>query len=495
MIAVAAGGGDGPCPAAQIRGPFHQPLVYRVAQVRGHCRRRGRAPLVKPAMQGLLARSRWSAAEGEIDIVQAEAFGITLAGWTGRPCARAGRSSPAMQVRSLRSTAVALATASPRPCRPASSRHLAVGAPPPYGRAQQLAAGGCRTACRSAGLRVLGEAQAWRAVAQAKGDRQAVGGSGAWRFPLEWKPRRYPLVAGHRHGGWRRPGAARDRPVRRADLLRKEPVSAVSEPVSYIQDPKRLRPEGGGNRRPVPSGQSHPCLRGERRQSRQAQVLLPVDVAVPVRRAAHVGHVRNYTIGDVISRHKRHDRASTCCSRWAGTHSACRRKMPRSRTRPRRRSGPTANIEHMRAQLQSLGLSPIDWSREFATCKPDYYRSTSSCMFVRLLKKGVAYRKNSRGQLGSGRPDGAGQRAGDRRPRLAHRRAGREARDPAVVPASITDYAQQLLDELNTLDGWPDSVKTMQRNWIGRSEGLEIQFRVDAPKPSRSPSSPRAPTR
>ena len=90
------------------------------------------------------------------------------------------------------------------------------------------------------------------------------------------------------------------------------------------------------------------------------------------------------------------------------------------------------NIAYMKRQLQSLGFG-IDWTREFATCKPEYYR-WNQWLFLRMLEKGIAYRKTRRRELGSGRPDRARQRAGHRRPRLAYRCAGREARDPDVVP-------------------------------------------------------------
>src|SRR5690606_19492004 len=127
-------------------------------------------------------------------------------------------------------------------------------------------------------------------------------------------------------------------------------------------------------------------------------------------------------------------------------------------------------------QLKTMGYA-IDWSREFATCKPDYYVHEQR-MFVRLLKKGIAYRRNSvvnwdpvdQTVLANEQViDGRGWRTG----------ALVKKREIPQWFLRITDYAQELLDELDTLDGWPDSVKTMQRNWIGRSEGLEIQFRVD----------------
>ena len=191
--------------------------------------------------------------------------------------------------------------------------------------------------------------------------------------------------------------------------------------------------------------------------------------------ALHVGHVRNYTIGDVISRHKRMTGHNVLQPMgWDAFGLPAENAAIKNKTAPAKWT--YANIEHMRAQLKSLGYA-IDWTREFATCKPDYYVHEQR-MFVRLLKKGIAYRKNSvvnwdpvdQTVLANEQViDGRGWRTG----------ALVEKREIPQWFLRITDYAQELLDELDRLPGWPDSVKTMQRNWIGRSEGLEIQFRVD----------------
>ncbi len=191
--------------------------------------------------------------------------------------------------------------------------------------------------------------------------------------------------------------------------------------------------------------------------------------------ALHVGHVRNYTIGDVISRHKRMTGHNVLQPMgWDAFGLPAENAAIKHKTAPAKWT--YANIEHMRAQLQSLGYA-IDWSREFATCKPDYYVHEQR-MFVRLLKNGIAYRKNSvvnwdpvdQTVLANEQViDGRGWRTG----------ALVEKREIPQWFLRITDYAQELLDGLDTLPGWPDSVKTMQRNWIGRSEGLEIQFKVD----------------
>ena len=191
--------------------------------------------------------------------------------------------------------------------------------------------------------------------------------------------------------------------------------------------------------------------------------------------ALHVGHVRNYTIGDVISRHKRMTGHNVLQPMgWDAFGLPAENAAIKNKTAPA--AWTYANIEHMRGQLKSLGYA-IDWSREFATCRPDYYVHEQR-MFVRLLEKGIAYRKNAvvnwdpvdQTVLANEQViDGRGWRTG----------ALVEKREIPQWFLRITDYAQELLDGLDTLDGWPESVKTMQRNWIGRSEGLEIAFRVD----------------
>ncbi len=190
--------------------------------------------------------------------------------------------------------------------------------------------------------------------------------------------------------------------------------------------------------------------------------------------ALHMGHVRNYTIGDVISRFQRMQGKNVMQPMgWDAFGLPAENAAIKNRTAPAKWT--YANIEHMRTQLQSMGYA-IDWSREFATCKPDYYVHEQR-MFVRLMKKGLAYRKNSvvnwdpidQTVLANEQViDGRGWRTG----------ALVEKREIPQWFLKITDYAQELLDGLDTLPGWPDAVKTMQRNWIGRSEGLEIRFDV-----------------
>ncbi|MCC8364556.1 leucine--tRNA ligase [Lysobacter sp. A6] len=191
--------------------------------------------------------------------------------------------------------------------------------------------------------------------------------------------------------------------------------------------------------------------------------------------ALHMGHVRNYTIGDVISRFQRMNGRNVLQPMgWDAFGLPAENAAIKNRTAPAKWT--YANIEHMRDQLKTMGYA-IDWSREFATCRPDYYVHEQR-MFVRLLKKGMAYRRNSvvnwdpvdQTVLANEQViDGRGWRSG----------AIVEKREIPQWFLRITDYAQELLDGLDTLPGWPDAVRTMQRNWIGRSEGLEFAFEVD----------------
>ena len=190
--------------------------------------------------------------------------------------------------------------------------------------------------------------------------------------------------------------------------------------------------------------------------------------------ALHMGHVRNYTIGDVISRYKRMTGFNVLQPMgWDAFGLPAENAAIKNKTAPAKWT--YANIAHMRSQLKSLGYA-IDWTREFATCSPDYYVHEQR-MFVRLMRKGLAYRRNSvvnwdpvdNTVLANEQViDGRGWRSG----------ALVEKREIPQWFLRITDYAQELLDGLDELDGWPESVKTMQRNWIGRSEGLEIEFQV-----------------
>jgi leucyl-tRNA synthetase len=190
--------------------------------------------------------------------------------------------------------------------------------------------------------------------------------------------------------------------------------------------------------------------------------------------ALHMGHVRNYTIGDVISRYQRMLGKNVLQPMgWDAFGLPAENAAIKNNTAPAKWT--YANIEHMREQLQRLGFA-YDWSREFATCKPGYYR-WEQLMFTRLMNKGLAYRRDSEVNW-----DPVDQTV------LANEQVidGRGWRSGAVVERRnipqwflrITDYADELLSNLDQLEQWPDAVKTMQRNWIGRSEGAEFEMQV-----------------
>ena len=187
----------------------------------------------------------------------------------------------------------------------------------------------------------------------------------------------------------------------------------------------------------------------------------------------HMGHVRNYTIGDVISRYKRMRGFNVLQPIGWDAFG-----LPAENAAIKNDVAPAAwtyrNIEEMREQLQSLGMA-YDWSRELATCTPEYYR-WEQWFFTRLFEKGLAYRKLAvvnwdpveQTVLANEQVDanGCGWRSG----------AKVERREIPQWFLKITDYADELLAELDRMDGWPEAVKTMQRNWIGRSEGVEFDF-------------------
>ncbi|SDU18470.1 leucine--tRNA ligase [Halopseudomonas salegens] len=189
----------------------------------------------------------------------------------------------------------------------------------------------------------------------------------------------------------------------------------------------------------------------------------------------HMGHVRNYTIGDVIARYQRMQGKNVMQPMgWDAFGMPAENAAMNNQVPPAEWT--YSNIDYMRSQLQSLGLA-IDWSREFATCRPEYYR-WEQWLFTRLYKKGVIYRKNGtvnwdpvdQTVLANEQViDGKGWRSG----------AEIEKRDIPMYYFRITDYAEELLSSLDELDGWPEQVKTMQRNWIGKSVGMEVHFPYD----------------
>ncbi|WP_438281290.1 leucine--tRNA ligase [Pseudomonas alabamensis] len=189
----------------------------------------------------------------------------------------------------------------------------------------------------------------------------------------------------------------------------------------------------------------------------------------------HMGHVRNYTIGDVIARYQRMLGKNVLQPMgWDAFGMPAENAAMKNNVAPAKWT--YENIEYMKTQLKSLGLA-IDWSREVTTCKPDYYR-WEQWLFTRLFQKGVIYRKNGtvnwdpvdQTVLANEQViDGRGWRSG----------ALIEKREIPMYYFRITDYADELLESLDELPGWPEQVKTMQRNWIGKSRGMEVQFPHD----------------
>ncbi|MDZ7840517.1 MAG: leucine--tRNA ligase [Gammaproteobacteria bacterium] len=188
----------------------------------------------------------------------------------------------------------------------------------------------------------------------------------------------------------------------------------------------------------------------------------------------HMGHVRNYTIGDVISRYQRMlGRNVLQPMGWDAFGLPAENAAIQNRVPPAKWT--YENIDVMRGQLKRLGYA-YDWDREVTTCSPEYYR-WEQWFFTRLFRKGLAYKKNAvvnwdpvdQTVLANEQViDGRGWRSG----------AVVERREIPQWFLKITDYAQELLDSLDQLTGWPEAVKTMQRNWIGRSQGVEIVFPV-----------------
>ena len=193
----------------------------------------------------------------------------------------------------------------------------------------------------------------------------------------------------------------------------------------------------------------------------------------------HMGHVRTYTLGDVIGRFQRLKGKNVLQPMgWdafglPAENAAIKRNIPPAKWTYQ-------NIVHMRTQMKALGFA-FDWSREFETCDPQYYK-WEQWFFTRLFRKGLVYKKAAfvnwdpvdQTVLANEQViDGRGWRSD----------ALVERRELAQWFVKITDYAEELHEDLDKLAGWPDKIKTMQRNWIGRSEGVEIKFQLDGAEP------------
>ncbi|MFL6731826.1 MAG: class I tRNA ligase family protein, partial [Sphingomicrobium sp.] len=191
----------------------------------------------------------------------------------------------------------------------------------------------------------------------------------------------------------------------------------------------------------------------------------------------HMGHVRNYTMGDVIARYRRMQGHEVLHPMGWDAFG-----MPAENAAMERKVHPGewtwANIGAMREQLKRIGFA-LDWEREFATCDPAYY-GHEQALFLDLFEAGLVYRKESEVNwdpvdmtvLANEQViDGKGWRSG----------ATVERRKLAQWFLKITDFADELLEGLQTLDDWPDKVRLMQENWIGKSEGLDFRFRLAKP--------------
>lgn len=196
----------------------------------------------------------------------------------------------------------------------------------------------------------------------------------------------------------------------------------------------------------------------------------------------HMGHVRNYTIGDVVSRFQRMQGKNVMQPMgWDAFGLPAENAAINHKTAPAKWT--YENIDYMKNQLKRLGFG-YDWSREVATCKPEYYR-WEQWFFTKLYEKGLVYKKMATVNwdpvdqcvLANEQViDGRGWRSG----------ALVEQRELAQWFIKITAYAEELLADLDQLDGWPEQVKTMQKNWIGRSEGVEIRFDIAGSEQSLS---------
>ena len=190
----------------------------------------------------------------------------------------------------------------------------------------------------------------------------------------------------------------------------------------------------------------------------------------------HMGHVRNYAMGDVVARYKRARGFNVLHPMgWDAFGMPAENAARDNKTHPK--AWTYQNIESMKKQLKAMGLS-LDWSREFATCDVEYYQQQQH-LFLDMMEKGLVYRKQSKVNwdpvdqtvLANEQViDGRGWRSG----------ALVEQRELVQWFFKITDFSQDLLDELDNLDQWPEKVRLMQKNWIGRSEGMSLRWEIVA---------------
>ena len=192
----------------------------------------------------------------------------------------------------------------------------------------------------------------------------------------------------------------------------------------------------------------------------------------------HMGHVRNYTIGDVISRYQRMLGKNVLQPMgWDAFGLPAENAAIKNNTAPA--PWTYQNIDYMRGQLKRLGFG-YDWDRELATCTPQYYR-WEQWFFTQLFEKGLVYRKQS---TVNWCPNDQTVLANEQVIEGCCWRCDTpvEQKDIPQWFIKITDYADELLNDLDQLDGWPEQVKAMQKNWIGRSEGVELDFAIEGPQ-------------
>ena len=192
--------------------------------------------------------------------------------------------------------------------------------------------------------------------------------------------------------------------------------------------------------------------------------------------ALHMGHVRNYAIGDALARYMWMRGYNVLHPMgWDAFGLPAENAAIKSRRPPREWT--LGNIEHMKAQMKRLGFA-YDWSREVTTCLPEYYR-WNQWFFLKLYEQGLAYRKKSKVNWC---PECATVLANEQVVGgccWRHEETQVEQRDLEQWFVRTTRYAGELLDDLDKLDGWPEKVRTMQRNWIGRSEGAFVDFKIE----------------
>ncbi|MGO1651562.1 class I tRNA ligase family protein, partial [Senegalia sp. (in: firmicutes)] len=188
----------------------------------------------------------------------------------------------------------------------------------------------------------------------------------------------------------------------------------------------------------------------------------------------HMGHVRNYSIGDVVARFKRMEGYNVLHPMgWDSFGLPAENAAIKHGIHPNKWT--LENISDMREQLKEIGLS-YDWNREIATCSPDYYKWTQE-FFIEMYNRGLAYKKNyAVNWCPSCETVLANEQVVNGNCERCDSEVGKKELDQWYF--KITEYADRLLEDMDKLDGWPEKVKSMQKNWIGKSEGAEINFKI-----------------